>query len=140
MPKWLSIRRILFGYDLGHGFTMVDPLWDAVMRDQITHIQDHLPELLRAADAIQFSDGQVLFYAGHVPTGIFVIEAGEVILGEKVSSSSEENALSTRDGVLLGAHQVLRELPYAQSCAAVGVVQVKFIPKHAVMRLFHNHV
>lgn len=96
---------------------------------------DHFLELIEklALDMIPlvYQKGQVLFYEGHVPYGLFVIKKGRVKLvkGHKPLKDIESST------PILGYQHLISETHYCASCLAETEVKAVFLPKTVVQEV-----
>jgi len=97
-----------------------------------TSSDDHFLELIEkiALDMIPlvYQKGQVLFYEGHVPYGLFVIKKGRVKFMKGHQSPKEIQSLPS----ILGYQHLVSETPYCASCLAETEVKAVFLPKAIV--------
>lgn len=95
-------------------------------------LNDHFLELIEkiALDMIPlvYQKGQVLFYEGHVPYGLFVIKKGKVKFIKGHKSPKEIQSLTP----ILGYQHLISETPYCASCLAETEVKAVFLPKTVV--------
>lgn len=76
---------------------------------------EQLERVLAQGSPLHFRDGQVLFYAGHFPTGVYHLQRGTVELQPEAP--------------LLGLSALAHSAPFGYTCRAIGEVQVLFVPK-----------
>ncbi len=98
-------------------------------------IQGRMSSLAAAGQRLCYQQSQVLFYEGHDPCGLHLLERGSILLcshrplvGEicqSVSSSSQP----------LGLFHLIAGTPYCATATAATEVEVIFIPKAVVVQL-----
>lgn len=84
-----------------------------------------ITEMAKNMTPIVYQCGQVLFYEGHMPCGLFVIKEGKVELSNRVS-------LNDFDFPALGFQNLLSQTPYGATCTATTVVKAVFLAKTVV--------
>lgn len=94
----------------------------------LSSIDSHWENLLREGKELYFQAGQVLFYEGHNPYGIFVLLTGDVHFSREVGTADDHRE-SFSKGVVLGLEAFLEEKPYCCTCTASRPTQVVFISK-----------
>ncbi|MGZ3818322.1 MAG: Crp/Fnr family transcriptional regulator [Bdellovibrio sp.] len=93
----------------------------------------------KARVTCRYKAGQVIFYAGNDPLGIFTIQSGLVKL-EVVSSAGTAHTLRlVGPGGALGYRSLFSNEPYHASAVAVEDCELCFIPKTEIMDIFSKH-
>lgn len=88
--------------------------------------------------ASTYKAGQVIFYAGNNPLGLFTVQRGLVKL-EALSPSGDAHTLRLMGpGCVLGYRAMFASEPYRASAVAVEDTQLCFIPKTEMMKLFEE--
>lgn len=96
----------------------------ADFRQPPQELLDLLEQVGKNATPIFFKSGQTLFYEGHKPYGLFIIQEGRVIF-EK-SGKAHDESLETK---ILGLQHLISNTPYCASCKAATPVKAIFVPK-----------
>lgn len=87
-------------------------------------------DLLQGGEELQFKKGQVLFYEGHSPYGIFVIQAGTVQFKEGETRCAEDHFWTAPSGhQVIGAHHFFSETTFCCTAIAATDCRLVFIPK-----------
>ncbi|MBI2343592.1 MAG: cyclic nucleotide-binding domain-containing protein [Deltaproteobacteria bacterium] len=102
-------------------------------------IENALPSLLPQGERLHFRGGQVLFYAGHLPTGLFWLQSGDVEFTQPKSKTAHPT-LPPHHKKLLGIYHLVEEASHEQTCAAKTDVDVIFLPKILVMNLLEQGI
>ena len=103
------------------------------MRNRIySNIVDQFSCFIENAEMQSWKKGQVIFYAGHKPLGIYLIESGSIAI-EFPNRSEEEQTLISEKRCILGLDFLLADIPYPFSARAVSPVKTWFISRHQVM-------
>lgn len=87
----------------------------------------------------QYKSGQVIFYSGNVPLGIFTIQTGVVKLEALSSTGSAHTLRLVGPGGVLGYRSLFADESYHASAIAIEDVDLCFIPKSDIMALFKTH-
>jgi CRP-like cAMP-binding protein len=116
------------------------------MNDKIlTAMEQAWETLIGEGKKLAFKKGQVLFYEGHEPYGVFVLEKGAVIYNRK-NENGDDIVLSCEDdshdkicrehlvqslskGRVLGLGPFLKDQPFCCTCQANDDCEVIFISK-----------
>ena len=91
------------------------------------------PELVLALDErstpIPCADGQVLFHQGDAPTGLYILNSGEVTL--TMTSPKGETVMHVKApaGSLLGLPGLIGNQPYTLTAIASKNAQCRFVPR-----------
>lgn len=104
-------------------------------RDEIcSAIVDRLSTLLENAEMQSWKAGQVIFYAGHNPLGIYLLESGEIAV-EFPSQTQEKPNLISEKHCILGLDFVLANISYPFTARAVTSVKTWFVSRQQVMKI-----
>lgn len=95
----------------------------------LSSIQEHWQQLRKESQELNFHKGQVLFYEGHYPYGIFIITDGEVQFTRAGLKSPNKHRLPCSMGEVIGLDTFLQGIPYCCSCTAQEKCHVIFISK-----------
>ncbi len=96
-------------------------------------VQDPWGQLIRGGQALTFRKGQVLFYEGHIPYGVFVIESGKVRFQTGNKTCSDDHLKESRQGKVLGLKHFRTEAPFCCTCVCETDCQLIFISKTQLM-------
>lgn len=99
---------------------------------QICTISDH-------KNLISHRKGQILYYEGTKPLGIFCINAGVVKVYKTASNGKEQIIHLAQKGDFLGYAALLGEENYSNSAMIIEDAKICFVPKEAFINsLLHN--
>jgi CRP-like cAMP-binding protein len=73
-------------------------------------------------EPVKYDIGEVLFYAGHSPRGVYRLVKGTVEL------KNRRTKMTAGPGALLGLPFCLKQLPHAYTATSLTPVTVRFIP------------
>ena len=93
----------------------------------------------RAKVVTTYKSGQVIFYTGNVPLGIFTIQTGVVKLEALSSTGAAHTLRIVGPGGALGYRSLFADEAYHASAVAMEDTELCFIPKAAIMSLFNMH-
>ena len=91
-------------------------------------IKNHLGELVKAEERLYYKKGQVVFYEGHQPYGLYVVREGEVVLTRSKDGKSGVIAI-LGPGDLLGVEAFLSDTPYKENATADTDLELSFFGK-----------
>lgn len=125
-----------------YGLELIDDCTTCRLRDQ--HFFCDLPKTsLEAFDAVKFSasypDGAILFSAGQVPRGVFLLCKGRVKLS---ITSSDGKALILKianPGEVLGLHATVSGIPYEMTAECLHPCQVNFVRREDFIKFLREH-
>lgn len=100
---------------------------------------DALTQIERARVTVHFKAGQVIFYAGNDPLGIFTIQSGLVKLEVVSPAGTAHTVRLVGPGGALGYRSLFAEEPYHASAVAVEDSELCFVPKSEIISIFKNH-
>ncbi|CAE80385.1 Crp/Fnr family transcriptional regulator [Bdellovibrio bacteriovorus] len=93
----------------------------------------------KARVSCRFKAGQIIFYSGNDPLGIFTIQSGLVKL-EVISASGAAHTLRlVGPGGTLGYRSMFANEPYHASAVAVEDCELCFVPKAEIMNIFKSY-
>ncbi len=95
------------------------------MERRLEVLQRLLPELIKEGELLRFAAGQIVYYAGHTPNGLFVLQSGTV---QHLAPSSSPS-YPPQHGPILGLYQLLADISYDSTCKATSNIEVVFLPK-----------
>ena len=90
-------------------------------------------KLLREGQELDFKKGQVLFYEGHAPYGVFVVGSGEVRFKRGERPCAGNHLWSSPSGKVLGLDHFFDDTPYCCTCLAATDCTMTFISKSQLM-------
>lgn len=93
----------------------------------------------KARVTVRFKAGQVIFYSGNLPLGIFTIQAGLVKLEVTSPTGAAHTLRLVGAGGTLGYRSLFAEEPYHASAIAVEDCELCFLPKVEIMNIFKSH-
>lgn len=93
----------------------------------------------RAKTTCRFKAGQVIFYAGNDPLGVFTIQRGLVKLEVTSPSGAAHTLRLMGPGGALGYRSLFANEPYHATAVAVEDCELCFISKTDIMFLFGKH-
>ncbi len=85
--------------------------------------------LIAKGQTLSFKKGQVLFYEGHHPYGIFLLQSGEVKFTKQDTPCLREHFFSLPQGKVIGLKPFLEGRAYSCTCTALMDCRMLFIPK-----------
>jgi len=100
------------------------------------------PDLVLALDQrstpVPCDDGQILFHQGDAPTGLFILNSGEVTL--TMTSPKGETVMSVLApaGSLLGLPGLIGNQPYTLTAIAAKSTQCKFVTRAEFTNLMQS--
>lgn len=108
--------------------------------------EPHLCQLSESKNYITHKKGQILFYEGTKPLGIFCISDGIVKVYKTASNGKEQIIRLAKKGDFLGYVSLLGEEAYSNSATIVEDANICFIPREAFLKVlaedteFHRRV
>ncbi|MEK2646053.1 Crp/Fnr family transcriptional regulator [Bdellovibrio sp. BCCA] len=100
---------------------------------------DVLLMIEKARVTCRYKAGQVIFYAGNDPLGIFTIQSGLVKLEVTSASGGAHTLRMIGAGGALGYRSLFAGEPYHASAVAVEDCELCFLPKAEIMNIFKTH-
>lgn len=94
--------------------------------------EQQLAALLEQGETVRFSKGQVLFYEGHEPYGIWVVRSGKVKVVSSGLRCTAEAVWHSRAGDILGMWPLYRGRPFCCTGTAQTRCELVFISKSLV--------
>ncbi|MBI1909489.1 MAG: cyclic nucleotide-binding domain-containing protein [Deltaproteobacteria bacterium] len=104
-----------------------------MQEETLLSLKTHWNELLKQGQPLSFRKGQVLFYEGHIPYGLFIVQSGKVRYTRESGSCRAEHHVSSSEGEVLGLSHFFEENPYCCTCTASQNCQVVFISKSQLL-------
>ena len=93
----------------------------------------------KVRSSIRFKSGQVIFYAGNSPLGLYTVQSGLVKLEVTSESGAAHTLRFMGPGGALGYRSLFAEEPYHASAIAVEDCELCFVPKAEILNIFKNH-
>ncbi|MFT5616843.1 MAG: CRP-like cAMP-binding protein [Arenicella sp.] len=104
---------------------------DFKSQDILSSLQQTDYDLIREKmKFLTFKKGQLIFYDGGLPTGIFLLEKGKAKIFKVGLGGKEQIFYIYKKGDLLGYHALLCGECYYDSCEAVEDCEIGFISSH----------
>ncbi|MEN0059023.1 MAG: Crp/Fnr family transcriptional regulator [Bdellovibrio sp.] len=100
---------------------------------------DVLDMIEKARVTCHFKAGQMIFYAGNDPLGIFTIQAGLVKLEVTSPTGAAHTLRLVGPGGALGYRSLFAQEPYHATAVAMEDCQLCFVPKTEIMSIFKSH-
>ena len=92
-------------------------------------IEKHLANLVQAEERLDFKTGQVIFYEGHQPYGVYVLRKGRVRLFQRPEEGDEKLIQIIEAGYVFGEESFLEDKPYEFSAKAETDISVSFFSR-----------
>jgi len=108
--------------------------------------EPHLCQLSESKNLITHKKGQILFYEGTKPLGIFCISDGVVKVYKTASNGKEQIIRLAKKGDFLGYASLLGEESYSNSATIVEDANICFVPRESFLKVladdneFHRRV
>ncbi len=108
--------------------------------------EQHLCHLSDSKNFITHKKGQILFYEGTKPLGIFCINDGIVKVYKTASNGKEQILRLAKKGDFLGYSSLLGEESYSNSATIVEDAKICFVPRESFLKVlaedtgFHRRV
>ncbi|WP_186756845.1 MULTISPECIES: Crp/Fnr family transcriptional regulator [Echinicola] len=96
---------------------------------------EHLCNLSDSKNLISHKKGQMLFYEGTKPLGVFCVSSGIVKVFKTASNGKEQIIRLVQKGDFLGYTSLLGEEAYLNSATIVEDAKICFIPKETFLKL-----
>ncbi|UCS93021.1 Crp/Fnr family transcriptional regulator [Echinicola marina] len=97
--------------------------------------EEHLCNLSDSKNLISHKKGQMLFYEGTKPLGVFCVSSGIVKVFKTASNGKEQIIRLAQKGDFLGYTSLLGEEAYLNSATIVEDAKICFIPKETFLKL-----
>lgn len=108
--------------------------------------EPHLCQLSDSKNLITHKKGQILFYEGTKPLGVFCISDGVVKVYKTASNGKEQIIRLAKKGDFLGYASLLGEEAYSNSATIVEDANICFVPRESFLKVlaednaFHQRV
>lgn len=94
-------------------------------------VKKYLADLVQAEERLNYKAGQILFYEGHQPYGIYVLRKGRIRLFSK--QNGEEDLLKiVEPPQVLGESEFLESKPFGYSAKAETDVSISFFSRASI--------
>ncbi|MDN3667793.1 Crp/Fnr family transcriptional regulator [Echinicola jeungdonensis] len=97
--------------------------------------EEHLCNLSDNKNLISHKKGQILFYEGTKPLGVFCVSSGIVKVYKTASNGKEQIIRLAQKGDFLGYTSLLGEETYSNSATIVEDAKICFIPKETFLNI-----
>lgn len=91
-------------------------------------VKKYLANLVQAEERVNYKSGQVLFYEGHKPYGIYVLRKGRIRLFKK-KNSGEELLKIIEPTQILGENEFMESRYFTYSAKAETDISVSFFSR-----------
>lgn len=110
------------------------PITDVDMQEAF----DRLKGFMSVGTMMEFKPGQMLYYKGHKPYGVFIVLAGEVKLSHhhKVGEDEDHEFSTMPLGYPYGFDLIMTDLAYPCTAIAEGLVKALFIARSNLLSCF----
>ena len=106
----------------------------------VSKLEKSWPALIKEGQPLTFKKGQALFYEGHSPYGIFLIQSGEVEFWKEDGNTTQDNHRYTiPQGEIIGLDVFASDEVHCCTCMASEDCQAVFISKTQLLPFFENH-
>jgi len=94
-------------------------------------VKKYLANLVRAEERVNYKPGQILFYEGHKPYGIYVLRKGRVRLFKK-KNGGEDLLKVIEPTQIMGETEFIESKPFDYSAKAETDISVSFFSRTAI--------
>lgn len=99
-------------------------------------MQEHWPAVISRGYRILMYPGQVLFYAGHIPHGLYILHSGLVEFSPTTHGCMKESILHAPHAEALCLDHVVGAEPYCSTCTASRPCVLTIVPRAYLQHLF----
>lgn len=99
---------------------------------------EHLDHLSETKNYISHKKGQILYYEGTRPLGIFCISSGVVKVFKTASNGKEQIVRLAKKGDFLGYISLIGEEVYTNTATIVEDANICFIPKETFLKVLND--
>jgi len=99
---------------------------------------EHLGDLSENKNYISHKKGQILYYEGTRPLGIFCISSGVVKVFKTASNGKEQIVRLAKKGDFLGYISLIGEEVYTNTATIVEDANICFIPKETFLKVLND--
>ncbi len=111
----------------------------ALNQNVLENVKKLLKSNLAKAEIITYQTGQVLYYQGHDPCGVYWVENGNCNLTHQSLINSKTTNYEANNE-FLGLFHLIQNTPYCTSCTADETFKVYFFPKVMVQKWMGTYV
>ncbi len=97
--------------------------------DFISSLESQWETVRREGQPLSFRKGQVLFYEGHYPYGLFVLMSGQVSFTREGIPSGDDHRWPFLKREAIGVEALVKNEAYCCTCTAVRDCQAVFLSK-----------
>lgn len=97
-------------------------------------LEKRIKGLLHLFKKVRFKAGQILYYRGQDPCGVYALLKGNINL---MKANRTSRSLPFHDCVL-GLNHMVSETPYCSTAIAADAVEVVFLPKSEILKLMQE--
>ncbi len=108
--------------------------------------EEHLCNLTNSKNNISHKKGQILYYEGTRPLGVFCISSGVVKVFKTASNGKEQIIRLAKRGEFLGYTSLIGEETYSNTASIVEDAKICFVPKETFLKIlaedtrFHRRI
>jgi CRP-like cAMP-binding protein len=110
----------------------MDRLAQQKVRDYFEAVALCWSEWISSGTHISFRPGQVIFYQGHVPNGVYILLSGDVV-ASRGESGREQTVANIPLKSLIGLDPLLAESEYPYSAIVQSEAELVFIPRDQML-------
>jgi len=103
------------------------------MQETESDFLPHLKRLSEEGEDLSFQKGQVLFYEGHTPYGLYLLVKGKVDFTRGGQPCHEKHFCKTAAGEVIGWEPFFNQVSSNCTCSAITDCQVVFISKSQLL-------
>ncbi|MBI2066455.1 MAG: cyclic nucleotide-binding domain-containing protein [Deltaproteobacteria bacterium] len=89
----------------------------------------HWEDLVRKGEELVFRKGQVLFYEGHQPYGVYVVKSGEFSFAKEGVPCRGSHVDKVGSLKVLGLHDFFNGKPFCCTCTATADCRLIFLSR-----------
>ncbi len=102
--------------------------------------ETHICSISESKNLISHKKGQILYYEGTKPLGIFCINSGVVKVYKTASNGKEQIIHLSKAGDFLGYSALLGEENYTNSAMIVEDAKICFIPRESFLNTKYGYI
>ena len=96
---------------------------------------NNLHEIERHSSKVTFKPGQIIFYKGHVPYGLYILTEGTIEINYNKKSSEKVRAVNA-----LGVNSFIEEDCFSGTAKALSLCTVAFLSKNKYNEIINQYV
>jgi len=112
--------------------TRMDKLAQQKVREYFDSVVSRWSEWISRGTHISFRPGQVVFYQGHVPNGVYILLSGDVV-ATRGELGREQTVANIPLKSLIGLDPLLAESEYPYSAIVQSEAELVFIPRDQIL-------